>query len=137
NGDMMTLKFDMKPQVLQADHRVVEDFRRVAVQRGPLVYCLEQIDQPEGASLTDVSLDLRKGGSEVREEFAKDLRRGLLGLKQSSALNIRPKVGNAVYRRYSGDVPAIREVELRFIPYYAWANRNPSAMQVWTPVLKT
>ena len=58
-GDEIRVKFNMTPQVIEANRRVVDDYGRLAVQRGPLVYCLEQLDQPEGVSLFDVSLDMR------------------------------------------------------------------------------
>jgi DUF1680 family protein len=137
NADVVRLQFDMKPQVVQANRRVVDDFGRVAVQRGPLVYCLEQVDQPEGVSLHDVTLDLRKdSGSQFREEFERDLLGGIVVLKHSGAVNAGPAGAKGLYRRYSTEVPNTREVELKFIPYYAWANRGETAMQVWTPLLK-
>ena len=137
SGDVVSLNFDMKPQVIQANPQVVEDFGRVAVQRGPLVYCLEQMDQQEGVVLHDVSLDLRKsGGSSFREEFAKDLLGGVLVLKHPGAANAEPAGTKGLYRRYSTGVPNTRGIELKFIPYYAWANRAETAMQVWTPFLK-
>src|SRR5215467_3213994 len=135
--DRVSLKFDMQPRVLQANHRVVEDFGRVAVQRGPLVYCLEQIDQPQGVALDEVSLDLRKnGGPQFREEFEKDLLGGILVLKHRGAVSASAAGGKALYRPYSPEAVTAREVELKFIPYYAWANRAETAMQVWTPVLR-
>jgi DUF1680 family protein len=137
NGDVVSLKFDMKPQVLQANRRVVEDFGRVAVQRGPLVFCLEQMDQSEGVVLHDVSLDLRKSGeSQFREEFAKDLLGGVLVLKHPGTVNSKPGWAKGLYQPYSTETASTRPVELKFIPYYAWANRSETAMQVWTPVLR-
>ncbi|HYA63155.1 MAG TPA: beta-L-arabinofuranosidase domain-containing protein, partial [Candidatus Sulfotelmatobacter sp.] len=53
-GDIVRLELDMSPQILEANARVVEDNGRVAVQRGPLVYCLEQLDQPQGVALSTV-----------------------------------------------------------------------------------
>jgi DUF1680 family protein len=47
-GDTIHATFEMTPQVLEANPHVVDDFGRVAIQRGPLVYCLEEVDQPEG-----------------------------------------------------------------------------------------
>jgi uncharacterized protein len=136
-GDVVNLKFDMKPQVIQANHRVVEDFGRVAVQRGPLVYCLEQMDQPDGVALHDVSFDLRNGtGSQFREEFDKDLLGGVLLLKHPGAVNAKPAGAKELYQPYSGEAQSTRPVELKFIPYYAWANRTQTAMQVWTQVLR-
>src|SRR5213079_110209 len=57
-GDVIRLQLNMKPQLLEANAQVTEDNGRVAVQRGPLVYCLEQMDQPEGLPLKDVALNL-------------------------------------------------------------------------------
>jgi len=135
NGDVVSLQFDMKPRILAANRRVVEDFGRVAVQRGPLVYCLEQMDQAEGVALHEVSLDLRRrGGSQFREEFARELLGGVLVLKHPGAVNA--KAASGLYQQYSAETPATRPVELKFIPYYAWANRSETAMQVWTAVLR-
>ena len=137
-GDVINLKFDMKPQILQANHRVVEDFGRVAVQRGPLVYCLEQLDQPAGVPLHDVSFDARQDdGAQFREEFQKDLLGGIVVLKHNGVVSNKPGDANGLYRPYSAAAPPTRQVELKFIPYYAWANRSATPMQVWTPVLRT
>jgi uncharacterized protein len=134
NGDVVSLQFDMKPQILAANRRVAEDFGRVAVQRGPLVYCLEQMDQADGVALHEVSLDLRKrGGSQFREEFERELLGGVLVLKHPGAVNAR--AASRLYQQYSAETPANQPVELKFIPYYAWANRSETAMQVWTAVL--
>jgi len=51
-GDVVKLQFDMTPQILEANARVVENKGRAAVQRGPLV-CLEGLDQKEGVSLNE------------------------------------------------------------------------------------
>jgi hypothetical protein len=48
----------MTTQVLEANAHVIEDTGRAAVQRGPLIYCLEQLDQPAGVELTEVALDI-------------------------------------------------------------------------------
>jgi DUF1680 family protein len=136
-GDVISLKFDMKPQVLQANRRVVEDFGRVAVQRGPLVYCLEQVDQPAGVPLHDVSLDLRQNdGKQFREEFQEDILGGIVVLKHNGVVSSKSGA-TGLYQPYSATTPPARQIELTFIPYYAWANRSATPMQVWTPVLKT
>ena len=133
---LVKLEFDMKPQVMQANQRVVEAFGRVAVQRGPLVYCLEQMDQPDGVALYDVSFDLRGGsGPQFHEEFAKDLLDGVLVLTHPGAVRVGPGA-SGLYRRYAAEMSNTRKIELKLIPYYAWANRTETAMQVWTPALK-
>jgi DUF1680 family protein len=135
-GDVVSLKFNMAPQVIEANVRVVDDYGRGAVQRGPLAYCLEQLDQPEGVPLYDVSLDLRhKASSQFRDEFQKDLLGGIALLKHVGAVGEKPASANKLYYRYATSTAPARPVELRFIPYYAWANRAATPMQVWTPIL--
>jgi DUF1680 family protein len=136
-GDVVSLKFGMTPQVLEANRRVVDDYGRVAVQRGPLVYCLEELDQTEGTTLFDVALDLRQNSpAQFHEEFKGDLLGGVVLLKHMGAAYEKSSQGAALYRPYTASASKDRAVELRFIPYYAWANRAATPMQVWTPVLR-
>jgi len=137
SGDVIRLKFNMTPQVIQANPRVVDDYGRVAVQRGPLVYCLEQLDQPEGVTLFDVSLDLRaKAPAQFQEEFHENLLGGVIVLKHTGALSGKAASKGKLYEHYSSNLLPSRPVELSFIPYYAWANRAATPMQVWTPYLR-
>jgi uncharacterized protein len=137
SGDTITVKFSMTPQVIEANPRVVEDYGRVAVQRGPLVYCLEQLDQPDGVPLFDVSLDVRQEVSaKFHEEFHNDMLGGIVVLKHAGAINEKSASHGALYRPYTADAPKSRQVELKFVPYYAWANRAATPMQVWTPILR-
>jgi DUF1680 family protein len=137
SGDVINVKFNMSPQVLEANARVVDDYGRVAVQRGPLIYCLEQLDQPEGVPLYDISLDLRqKSSSQFREEFQSDLLGGIVVVKHLGAANEKSSSGSKLYHPYTANRAQARQVELKFIPYYAWANRASTPMQVWTPILR-
>jgi DUF1680 family protein len=87
--------------------------------------------------LFDVSLDLRqKGSSAFHEEFHKDLLGGIVVLKHTGAVGEKSNSLGALYRPYGAEASKGRQVELNFIPYYAWANRAGTPMQVWTPVLK-
>jgi DUF1680 family protein len=138
SGDVINVKFGMRPQVVEANPRVVDDYGRVAVQRGPLVYCLEQLDQADGVQLFDVSLDVRqKDTSAFHEEFRGDLLGGIVVLKHTGAVSVKSNSHRSLYRSYTAEVPEARQVELSFVPYYAWANRVPTPMQVWTPVVRT
>jgi DUF1680 family protein len=60
----------------------------------------------------------------------------VLVLKHRGAASVGPTAAKGLYRRYTPETPNTRDIELKFIPYYAWANRTETAMQVWTPVLK-
>jgi DUF1680 family protein len=116
---------------------VVDDYGRVAVERGPLVYCLEQLDQPDGVQLFDVSVDVRqKDSSAFHEEFHSELLGGIVVLKHTGTVREKSNSESLLYRSYGADSSKGRQVELKFVPYYAWANRAATPMQVWTPVLK-
>ncbi len=137
-GDSINVKFNMAPQVIEANSRVVDDYGRVAVQRGPLIYCLEQLDQPQGVPLYDVSLDLRKNASsQFQEQFESNLLGGVVVLKHPGAAKENSTGRTKLYYSYAPAPAQTRELELQFIPYYAWANRAPTPMQVWTPYHRT
>jgi DUF1680 family protein len=136
-GDVVRVQFNMKPQLLESNAQVIENNGRVAVERGPLVYCLEQIDQPQGVALKDVALNLgAKSSAPFQEEFQKDLLGGVLLLRHAGATLRESAEHSHLYFRYSGELRKSKPVSLTFIPYYAWANRTATPMQVWTPVSK-
>jgi DUF1680 family protein len=137
-GDTIQAKFEMTPQVLEANPHVVDDLGRVAIQRGPLVYCLEEIDQPAGTVLTDVAVDLTGSSSaQFHEEFKSDLLGGTVVLRSPGVVYERDRSRDALYATYSPEPLKTRRVPLTFIPYYAWSNRQSTSMEVWTPFLKT
>src|SRR5579885_217906 len=136
SGDSVRLQFDMAPQVLEANSRVVEDYGRVALQRGPLVYCMEQLDQPEGVALADVALDLgQKSSSAFHEEFESGLLNGVVVLRHTGAVYENSPSRSGLYYRYTTAPRNVRKATLTFIPYYAWSNRAATPMQVWNRML--
>lgn len=128
-GDVAKVELPMAPRLTESNPRVRENNGRVAVERGPLVYCLEQPDNP-GVNVLDAFL--ARGGV-FTEEFRKDL--GVLSLRHpglSAAF-----AGAPLYRRLGGEAAALRAarpIPLTLIPYYAWANRDNSTMLVWLPL---
>jgi len=135
DGDVVHLQVAMTPQVLAANPRVADDTGRVAVQRGPLVYCLEGLDQPQGVDLSDVALRPGKqAGEDFQSEFRKDLLDGVIVLHHPGLARENNASAGALYPRYNGESVKTRRVDLTFIPYYAWSNRMATAMQVWTPL---
>ena len=105
DGDRIQLNLDMPVEVVAADPRVKENEGLRAIQRGPLVYCLEESDNPEGFD----SLILTEGAELLTESLPDKL---------GSIVEISARTGDTV---------------LRFIPYYAWDNREPGKMKVWVP----
>jgi len=136
-GDKINLQMEMPTQVIGGNPKIADDTGRVAVQRGPLIYCLEEVDQPSGTSLSDVALNL---SSKPAEQFQSKLESNLLGgvvvLQHSGVVYERDASESALYFRYPGKPSRTRKVPLTFIPYYAWANRHPTSMQVWNPIYK-
>jgi DUF1680 family protein len=136
-GDAIHLQMEMPVQVLQANPQVADDTGRVAAQRGPLIYCMEELDQPEGVKMSDLAIELgKKPHSQFQSEFRNDLLGGVVVVRHTGVAYERAGTANPLYARYSGDEPRTRKVPLTFIPYYAWSNRQQTSMQVWTPVLK-
>ena len=75
-GDVIRLQLEMPVQVLQANPQVADDAGRVAVQRGPLVYCLEELDQPAGVAMSDLAVAL---GQKPQAQFQSEMKNDLLG----------------------------------------------------------
>ena len=136
-GDVVKLKLEMFPQVMEANPRVADDTGRVAIQRGPLVYCLEEIDQSGGTILSDVAIDPgRHPGDAFKPELRSDLLGGMVVLHHTGAVYEPGTSRKMLYSRHSTD-KKIHKTPLTFIPYYAWANRGATSMQVWNLVLQT
>jgi DUF1680 family protein len=133
-GDLVTLSLNMQAMPMQANPRVTEDYGRVAMQRGPLVYALEQPDQ-SGAAIGDLFFKI---GSTITSENKHDMLGGITLLKVPGLAAERSLVDEPLYQSF----PAVsnlakRNVTLTFIPYYVVGNRETSAMEVWVPVTRS
>lgn len=126
DGDRVELKLDMPVRLVRANPRVREDAGKVAVMRGPLVYCLEEADN--GGDLHLVRLD------GVRpEDFRADWRPDKLGgIVELTGPGVRETDAGWDGALYAADIPVeTRPARLTWIPYYSWANREPGEMRVW------
>jgi len=123
-GDVVELTLPMPVERVYADPRVRADVGRVALKRGPLVYCAEQVDNP------DAPLDLVRLPAAARIESAarQDLLGGIVSLVAEGEVALVDPEDARLYR--TARVPK-RPVRLTAVPYYAWANRGSNAMQVW------
>lgn len=132
-GDTVTLNLSMLPVPTVANPRVADDYGRLALQRGPLVYALEQIDQG-GAALGD--LFVRASGP-VASDTRKDLLGGITVLKMLGQASERSLSEEPLYEPLTLAVErAKRPITLTFVPYYAIGNREPTPMEVWVPMSK-
>ncbi|MFE6968705.1 glycoside hydrolase family 127 protein [Isoptericola sp. NPDC057653] len=133
-GDAVVLELPVTPRLTAADPRVDDVRGCVAVERGPLVYALEQDDQDPGAVVDDVRIDV---AGPLGEEERPDLLGGVVVVTATGTVQGRPATaaGDGPYRAASAPAPAAAgTVTLRAIPYHLWANRGPQAMRVWVPV---
>ncbi|HSB15107.1 MAG TPA: beta-L-arabinofuranosidase domain-containing protein [Bryobacteraceae bacterium] len=134
-NDRVVLDLGIAPRLTSANPLVRENAGRVAVERGPLVYCMEQADQYGVASIFDVKL-LREGGRAkgFTGEYRRDKLGGIVELWHAGVAEEPPLTERWLYEALRDVRSRVgRPVTVSFIPYYAFSNRGPSAMQVWIP----
>jgi DUF1680 family protein len=137
-GDVVTLNFPMHAEVIASNPRVAEDRGKVAVRRGPVIFCMEELDQSNGIALSDVAITVSEHlGKEFQSEYKADLLGGVEILRHEGKVFESASAQQPLYVSTGPEAPKTRPENLSFIPYYAWANRKPSAMQVWTPFVRS
>ncbi len=109
-GDVIAIDFGMSLRLVPGNEKVKDQAGKVAILRGPLVYCLEQIDN-DPADIFDIS---------IPESCA-------LAEEATHILN-----GTVIVKGRATDSRG-RNVEFKAIPYHLWANRGATAMRVWLP----
>ena len=130
-SDRVTLELPMSAKLMEANPLVEESLNQVAVQRGPIVYCLESKDLPAGTDIEQVHLSQ---GADLQEKFDAKFLQGVAVLEGTATVTDAVSWGERLYREVK-ERPS-REIALRMIPYFAWGNRGPSEMTVWLPVLR-
>ena len=125
---MLTYNMQMPVQTIWAHPSARELQGKVAMQRGPLVYCLEGTDH-QGIPLDYIALDPKQiSAGNFQAEHLDNLLEGVTILRgTASVMNENEWTG----RLYQHSSPALHSVELTAIPYYAWGNREPGEMRVW------
>lgn len=125
DGDQIEAVFEMPVTVLRANPKVRENIGKVAVMRGPVVYCLEEADN--GKDLHRVYLS---DAPDFEVSYQKDLLDGVVVLTSNGKmLEETSWQTGALYQPDAGLKFADRK--LKWIPYYAWANRGIGEMTVW------
>jgi DUF1680 family protein len=92
---------------------------------------MEGLDQPEGVALADTSVVLARARQEFRSEYKSDLLDGVVVLHGRGGAYEVSSAEDALYAPANSTPRKTHPVELTFIPYYVWANRKPSPMEVW------
>jgi DUF1680 family protein len=126
-GDRVELDLPMPPRLTRGHPRVESTIGAVAIERGPIVYCLEQVDHPD-AEVLDVTVDT---AAPLQTTWQPDLLGGV------TTITAHGRVAEPLadlYTPFGTAEPPARPVDLTGVPYFAWANREPGAMRVWIPV---
>ncbi|MDP4503317.1 glycoside hydrolase family 127 protein [Nonomuraea turcica] len=128
-GDAVELRLDLTPRLMRPHHRIDAVRGSAALQRGPLVYCFEQADQPEGVEVDDLAI--------APDAVPRPIDREIEGVGRTVLLEIdavvvsQPRGGLP----YAGTPLATRTtVTATAIPYFQWDNRDGGAMRVWIPL---
>jgi hypothetical protein len=118
-GDKVTVHFDMEPRTVRANGKVAADKGRVAIERGPLVYCAE---------FPDNDCDVLNVLCNQEPKFS-------LGKKTIADTEVQTLVTDAQTLNFDTDGKLVaKDVKLTLIPYYAWNHRGPGNMAVWLPI---
>lgn len=130
DGEAVSLSFDMTPQLITAHPLLESTIHQVAVMRGPLVYCIEELDHPEvDFSSLGISHDASfvLGSKTVRGET-------IVTLESDDGLFYRTPAwdNKTLYRNLP--IVEVQKTKLTFIPYFAWDNRGLGGMKVWLPL---
>ncbi len=127
-GDVIGLHLPLTVQQLTAHPFVSSNYHQTAIQRGPVVYCAEQVDQP----LYDVRTLRLPANVTVEAHHSSQLLGGVTTLLLTAAVVPSPSSDEPLYSDYRrSELPVPAEVVL--IPHFAWANRAPGPMRVWLP----
>jgi uncharacterized protein len=131
DGDEVVLVLPLEPRFTVADPRLDAARGAVAVEYGPVVYCLEAVDNP-GYRLDDVTVDTAVAPEVVPQD---GLLRGVATIWIGG--RVRPRAGAWWWPYRLAAVPTGGEPEgsipLTAVPYYTWGNRGPGAMRIWVP----
>lgn len=120
-GDEVLLELPMDVKWIAANPKVIDACGRVAVTRGPLVYCAEGLDN-EDMPLKSVRV-VRNGKVEIAEEEIGQMKLPVIHMQ---AFGIKP-----FEALYTEEEPQEEECRLKLIPYFAWTNRGVTEMTTW------
>lgn len=124
-GDTVILNLSMVPEILESHPSVKDNIGRLAIRRGPIIYCVEGVDNQWG----DVwDLEISKD-VELRDEY-RDILDGIVVIKGNGRTNT-PESWTKLYLPIGESNSLKKEVEFIAIPYYTWANRTPGPMEIW------
>jgi DUF1680 family protein len=128
SGDSIVLQLPMEARLTVAHPYAMENAGRVAVERGPLLYCVEGADCPD-VDLRDVALT----STDLTPRFRADLLGGVTILEGEALVTSTASAWDNLLYADVNETPKAetQPLELRLIPYHVWANREAGPLQVW------
>ena len=127
-GDLIEMNIPLRVRKMKAHPWVEEVTNQVAIMRGPLVYCLESADLPEGVSVSEIHIG---SNTDLVPRFEPDSLGGLVVLEGQARRVVEPSLKKALY--LEAGFESIEPIDIQMIPYYAWNNRGISEMSIWLP----
>ncbi|MCE2399899.1 glycoside hydrolase family 127 protein [Candidatus Poribacteria bacterium] len=122
-NDTVELNLDMPVARIYAHPYVRDNLGRSALRRGPLVYCFEDVDNPDGAFETLSLID----DAAVEAVFNSELLGGITLIRSTGTVFDASEWENSLYH----PKPSLQRMDITAIPYYAWCNREAGQMAVW------
>jgi DUF1680 family protein len=120
-GDRIDIDFPMAARKVVADNRITSDMGKIAIQRGPVIYCAEWPDNNTG-NVLNLLIDNK---APLTAEFEPSLLEGTEVIKTS---------GFQTKKKLDGTIEKLPVEPVTLIPYALWNNRGPGQMMVWLPV---
>ena len=120
SGDKIELKFDFTPRFVRTNPNVRYNIRKASIFRGPILYCLEEIDN--GKNLNRFVIDSNNSFKEKEDK---------INSENIISLSINGSKFDDTNELYIKDKPKLSDAYLKFIPYYLWSNRGENEMLVW------
>jgi DUF1680 family protein len=117
-GDTIELNLPMPIRRVTANPNVKDDLGRIAIERGPVVYCFEGADNPKGVANLILPPEAK-----LQSEYHGDLLGGIVTITGRGQILQTGQNGKQV----------VQDVDVVAIPYYAWAHRGKNEMAVWVP----
>jgi hypothetical protein len=135
-GDRVVLEIDVSPRITAPNPRIDAVRGCVAIERGPVVYCFEEIDLPVDAALADLVVETTV---EPADAGPVEQLRGVPGVEVAGAFRDGDGWAEGAYRDIRALLPAgvMSQTRPVAIPYFTWANRGANAMRIWVPAQAT
>jgi uncharacterized protein len=130
-GDKICLDLEIEPTVIASNPRIDATRSSLAIQRGPLIYCLEAVDQQFPGRMMDIEID---PSQPLQETWREELLGGIM-LVQAAGELVEPGSWQGKLYQPLDQVQANsrQEITLTAIPYFLWGNRGIGPMRVWIP----